>query len=281
MMQTAITILDLARLEERNDMDTDQLVRAHKYDEAVEISRAEYAKDPNNVYLANSLSQALYARGNYDDAIPLLALDAKRMQDCSATPGSGGRDEHIAVAHWCLGNRGEGIRLMKGLCEGILSGSIRYGDLAGGGEQGLLLHYMAITIKDEPLRQYSLDYMRKLLTERVKKFGLPSALEYGWPTPLMAFVLGEATYAQVMIGATSSNFHKEPATEDVAAARAMAKHDLMTRRRLAKVYLQQATLARARGDEEGCMAKMRECYELENPIIESSWYIARYEMTGK
>jgi hypothetical protein len=26
---------------------------------------------------------------------------------------------------------------------------------------------------------------------------------------------------------------------------------------------------------------MRACYEMENPIIEAAWYLARYEISGK
>jgi tetratricopeptide (TPR) repeat protein len=276
-----IIILASARLGEKNNMNADELLQAGQYAAAIKMRRDELANDPGNIYIKNGLSTALYANGNYIEAIPLLIESGNRSRADRSTPGSPGNDLKISIAYWCLGNRDEAIRLMKGLCWGILDGTIQYASSTGGGEQGLLLHYMATTTQDDVLRQYAFDYMKKVIKQQAKYLPHMQILDLGWPIPLMAFVLGESPYAQVMKFATSSRMHTKETTEDAAEAREIANTDLMTRRRLTNVYLQEATLARARGDEEGCMAKMRECYELENPIIEAAWYLARYEVTGK
>ncbi len=262
-------------------MNADESIKAHQYAAAISMCRAELEKEPDNIYTKNELSTALFANGDYVEAIALLIESGNRAKAQRHTPGNPGNDDKISVCQWCLGNRDEAIRLMKGLCAGILNGKIQYSSSTGGGEQGLLLHYMATTTQDDELRQYAFDYMKKVIAQQAKYLPHRQILDLGWPIPLMAFVLGEAPYSQVMKFATSSRMHTKETTEDAVEARLIANTDLMTRRRLTNVYLQEATLARANGDEEGCVAKMRECYELENPIIESSWYIARYEMTGK
>jgi hypothetical protein len=263
-------------------MTTHELLFAHKYDEAVELAKNKYAQLwPEQEWTQASLAHAYFVSGQYQNSIPLMADVGQRSRAQRATPGHPGEDQDISIAHWCLGNRDEAVRLMKGLCAGILNGKIQYASSTGGGEQGLLLHYMATTLKDDTLRQYALDYMKKVLAKQAKYFPRTAVLDVGWPLPLMAFVLGEAAYAQVMKFATSSRLNSKETTEDPAEARLIANTDLMTRRRLTSVYLQEATLARARGDETACMAKMRACYEMENPIIEAAWYLARYEMTGK
>lgn len=274
-------ILALVRSGEKNSMNADELLNAGQYVAAIKMRRDELANDPDNIYKKNGLTQALYAYGDYVNAIPLLIESGDRSRADRSTPGSPGNDLRISIAHWCLGNPDEAIRLMKGLCAGILNGKIQYSSSTGGGEQGLLLHYMATTTQDDELRQYAFDYMKKVITQQAKYLPHRQILDLGWPIPLMAFVLGEASYSQVMKFATSSRMHTKETTEDSVEARLIASTDLMTRRRLTNVYLQEATLARADGNEEGCMAKMRECYELENPIIEAAWYLARYEVTGK
>jgi hypothetical protein len=262
---------------------TQQLLFAHKYAEAVELAKQEYAQLwPTEDWTQASLARAHFVNGDYANSIPLYIEVSAGARASRFTPGNPGCEEEISVAHWCLGHRDEAIVLMKGLCAGILSNKIKYSsDGAGGGNQGLLLHYMATTIKDEALRQYALTYLEKVMARKVKELGREKAFEFCWPIPLMAFVLGDAPYSAVMKGATNSNFHKEPPREELGAALEMAKRDLMTRRRFTNLLLQEATLARASGDETGCMAKMRQCYEMENPIIENSWYLARYEVTGK
>jgi tetratricopeptide (TPR) repeat protein len=263
-------------------MSTSDLLLAHKYSEAVECAKREYADLwPNEEWTMASLAEAYFVNGEYTNAIPLYSEVGKLERADPAAPGRPGRDNCISVAHWCLGNRDEAIRLMKSLCAGILNGKIKYSSSTGGGEQGLLLHYMATTAKDGALSQYALDYMKKVLAQQAKYYPHTAVLELGWPLPLMAFVLGETSYAQVMKFATSSRLNSKETTEDPAEARLIANTDLMTRRRLTNVYLQEATLARARGDETACMAKMRACYEMENPIIEAAWYLARYEISGK
>jgi tetratricopeptide (TPR) repeat protein len=263
-------------------MTTSELLFTHKYSEAVEYAKREYSELwPKEEWTQGSLAEAYFVNGQYSEAIPLYSEVGKRSRADRFTPGNSGRDKHISIANWCLGNRDQAIQLMKSLCAGILNGKIQYASSTGGGEQGLLLHYMATATQDDVLRQYAFDYMKKVITQQAKYLPHRDILDLGWPIPLMAFILGEATCAQVMKFATSSRMHTKETTEDADEAREIANTDLMTRRRLTNVYLQEATLARAEGDEEGCMAKMRECYELENPIIESSWYLARYEMTGK
>lgn len=49
-------------------------------------------------------------------------------------------------------------------------------------------------------------------------------------------------------------------------------------RRLCVALFHDGVRSRAVGDEGHCLARMRECYGLEDPLIEQEWYLARYEV---
>ncbi len=57
-----------------------------------------------------------------------------------------------------------------------------------------------------------------------------------------------------------------------------AKAELGRRRRLTVALFHDGVRSRAQGGEERCLARMRECYALENPLLEQEWYLAQYEV---
>jgi len=50
------------------------------------------------------------------------------------------------------------------------------------------------------------------------------------------------------------------------------------RKRLCVALFHDGVKYRAQGDEAHCLARMRECYALENLLNEQEWYLARYEV---
>jgi hypothetical protein len=127
------------------------------------------------------------AAGAYAEALPWL----RRMDEHerASLPGHPGRKRNIACSYWCLDQWPAAMKLMHGLVEGILDKSIEFGDLAGGVQQGLLLHYMGVTAKDSEAAAFSIAYLRRLSKK--------SSIDY-WPGPVARYVLGEISFEAVL-----------------------------------------------------------------------------------
>jgi hypothetical protein len=187
-------------------------------------------------------------------------VGAQEKKDTIA-PGRPGRDMDISCLQWCLGNHTQSIQMMHGLAAGILDGSVKYGDAAGGMAQGLLLYYMGIAANRPEQVSFALDYMRN----RVRRsFGQI------WPCPVAQYYLGEVSFESLM-----EAVNRPAPLPGMANA---AKVALGRRRRLAVALFHEGVRNRAQGDERGCLARMQECYGLEDPLLEQEWYLARYEV---
>jgi hypothetical protein len=160
-----------------------------------------------------------------------------------------------------LGDHTLAIKLMRGLAEGILDGSINYGDSAGGVEQGLLLYYMGTTANDHDSASFALKYLRN----RAERSAIQS-----WPGPLARYYLGEVSFEDVLAAATGQS--------NVAAAELAAKRNFLSLRQLCDALFHDGIKRRAQGAEDLCLARMRQCCSLEDPLIELAWYLARYEV---
>jgi hypothetical protein len=57
----------------------------------------------------------------------------------------------------------------------------------------------------------------------------------------------------------------------------LVRKDVLKRRRLVNAMFYFATRSRDEGSEEECLARMRKCASIENPIVEVEWYLARGE----
>jgi hypothetical protein len=67
-------------------------------------------------------------------------------------------------------------------------------------------------------------------------------------------------------------------TPDIDKIVAVAKVDVLKRRRLCQTLFYAAVARRNEGDEAGCTNGMRQCLALENPLLEEEWYLARAEL---
>jgi hypothetical protein len=150
---------------------------------------------------------------------------------------------------------------MRGLVQGIIDRSIEFADAAGGVQQGLLLYYMAVTTQDAEAASFALDYMR----DRAKRPAIRS-----WPGPVARYYLREIDFAEVLNAATG--------VADVQRAVDIARGKLLSRRRLCVALFHDGVRSRTQGAEDQCLARMRECYDLEDPLLEPEWYLARYEV---
>jgi len=249
-------------------MTAQALLRSHKYSEAVAACRQTLSVNPSDFGAMDTMATALRALGKYEEALPLFErLDAHRKES-KITPGSPGRQEDISCLHWLLGNRQKAIELMRGLVDGILDRSIQYGDLAGGMQQGLLLYYMGVTERQPDQAACALDYMRNRIN-RLKRLlpGLP--VDY-WPVPVARCYLGDLAFDELLAFATGQR--------DLPEAIEVARVKLLSRRQLCVALFHDGVRSRALGAEDRCLARMRECYGLEDPLLEPEWYLARHEV---
>lgn len=248
------------------------LMEGHRYSEAVAEARRMMPADAGDIGPAECLAEALLAAGDYRDALPLYQrIDSQRRADPErqrVTPGDPGWRKYVAMVHWLLGNRNDAITLFGQLVDGILDGSINYGDVPGGVQQGLLLYYMGVTDGDEGAKTKALSYLRN----RAKR----TAIKH-FPGPVARYYLDEIGFADVLAAATDRNRLGKTPARDVAAAIEIARGDLLARRFLCVALFHDGVKARARGDEAHCMMRMQECFGLENPLIELEWYLARFE----
>ena len=244
------------------------LLRSHKYADAIAECRRRLAMNADDFGAMDTMASALRASGRYDEAIPLLERVGSRQKESKATPGHPGRQEDISCLYWCLGDRQKAIALMRGLVDGIRDGSIQYGDLAGGMKQGLLLYYMAVTERRPGQAVCALDYMSNRINQLQRSLpGLP--VDY-WPVPVARYYLGELAFHELLVFAAGQR--------ELSQATAAAHVKLMSRRKLCVALFHDGTRNRAQGAEDRCLARMRECYALEDPLIEPEWYLARHEV---
>ena len=199
------------------------------------------------------------AAGAYAEALPLL--DRLDEHERASLPGHPGRKRNIACSYWCLDQWPSAMKLMRGLVDGILDGSIEFGDLAGGVQQGHLLHYMGVTAKDSEAVAFSIAYLRKLSKK--------SSIDY-WPGPLARYVLGEISFEAVLAALA-----KRLKVSDPLEA---ATTDVLARRWVCVALFHDGLRHRAAGREELCMGRMQECVALRNSYLEPEWYLARYEV---
>lgn len=240
------------------------LMRSHRYAEAIADLRRDLASNPDDMLAISIMSKALRAEGKYGEALSFFKrLDDHTKQDEVRKVIAPGSEEawgiDIACLHWLLDDHAEAIRLMHGLAAGILDGSIKYGDAAGGMSQGLLLYYMAITDKIGEEASFALDYMRN----RVRRPGL------AWPKVLGQYHLEEVPFEIVM---ERVNRRVVSTVSDTATL------ELGRRGRLSVALFHDGVRSRVQGNEEHCLARMQECCALDTPYILQEPYLARYEV---
>lgn len=246
-------------------MNAQELLWSHKYAEAVADLRRLLEFNPDDMAVVEGMAKALRANGEYQEALSFFErLAAGRRRDKIANamaPGNPAWHIDIACLHWLSGDRSKATREMHELVAGILSGSIKYGDAAGGMSQGLLLYYMAVTENNSKEAAFALDYLRNRVKRTFSKV---------WPFPIAQYYLGDIGFEAVMEAVS-----RQPA---MAVPLDPAKIDLGRRRRCSVALFHHGVRHRTQGDKEYCLARMRECYSLENPLIEQEWYLARYEV---
>ena len=248
-------------------MKTKELLWLHRYEEAISACRERLSQNPDDFGAVELLMKAFRAKGHFAEALSWLErLEAHHREDKIAkimTPGSAAWQIDIACLIWLLGDRPKATALMHALAAGILDGSIRYGDVAGGMEQGLLLYYMGVTSRLRDETSFALTYLSGRVERLRKLVTLP------WPCPIAQFLLGEISIDRVL-----EEVNRQPRLAKVDAETL----ELGRRKRLVLALFYDGIKSRAEGKEACCLNRMRECQEMEDPFLVQEWYLARGEI---
>jgi tetratricopeptide (TPR) repeat protein len=247
------------------EMNVHGMLMAHKYMEVALECRMTLEKNPDDIVAVEGLAKALRAKGEYTESLSfferLAVLRHKDKTASAVAPGSLPWQIDIACLYWILGNQQKAIQFMCDLAAGVLDGSVKYGDAAGGMSQGLLLYYMGVTAKKLEESSFALDYLRNRTNRNTNR---------AWPFAVAQYYLERASFEDVMdaVDRQILPFGTVPP----------AKSALGRRRRLVVALFHDGVKRRVRGEEEQCLIRMRECREIENPLLEQEWYLARHEM---
>lgn len=164
-------------------------------------------------------------------------------------------------AQWLMGRHRDAVAAWRFRVSGILTGKIHYADSAGGASDGLLLWYAAVTLRDHDLLQYTTKYLRKLSTRTRISI---------WPGPLVYLALGEKSADALL----QEHFG------DKELGRLLYRNQgFLQRRDLVNALFYFAVSLRAAGQENECRKIMSAVAQIENPLLELEWYLARGELS--
>jgi tetratricopeptide (TPR) repeat protein len=237
-----------------------ELRRSYRFSEAVEAYKRQLREGSEDEWAnIGGLGRALMATGEFAEAIPYL--EKISAYEHAMFPGNCGREIPLSVCHWMIGERVRALGIIKDLVIAVRDGKIGYTDIAGGVTQGLILCYMAVTLRALPDVDLAMKFLKKLSTR--------SRIQY-WPGPAALFLLGGITFGDAVKSATGF--------ADLAQAREIAEQDLMKRRQLTAILFAAGTERRMAGDEAGSRVFFAECAGLTHPQVEYEWYLAKSEV---
>jgi tetratricopeptide (TPR) repeat protein len=242
-------------------MDPRELIQAHRYGEALAAYTARLERGGGESRGAlEGQSKALLCLGSFERALSgFIRANEREAQKLNGTNQP--YLKTIGTIQWILGDRYAAIETLKRAVDGILDGTILYADLAGGVSQGLLTWYFGVSARDRELQDYALGYLTKLSRKSKIRF---------WPGPVARYILGQIAFDEmVMVGSGAADFK---------GAIQIAESDLLKRRQVCNAIFYDAVRKRKEGDEKACARGMLQCSQLENPIIEEEWYLARAEV---
>jgi tetratricopeptide (TPR) repeat protein len=237
------------------------LYKSHRFREAIAAYRQQLRDGgPYGEWVnLGGLAAALMAAGEYAEAIPHF----EKMDEHASNshPGALGYQVDLSICRWMIGERAQASDIIKGLVVAVRKRKVYYTDFSGGVPYGLILCYMAATLRVAADVDLALKYLKWLTTRRYIK---------NWPGPAGRFLLGQMSFQDALVDGLG--------VSDVPQAKAIALQDVMKRRHLTNLLFAAAVERRLAGDEPGCRACMADCASLKNTLCEDVWYLARAEI---
>ncbi|MGD0190877.1 MAG: hypothetical protein ABSD74_09070 [Rhizomicrobium sp.] len=237
-----------------------QLFVDRRFGEAVEAYRRQLREGPGGEWPnLDGLAESLLASGKYAEAIPVLEKVGDYLSNSHA--GALGKQEQLSVCHWMIGDHDGALGVIRGLVIAVRDRKIGYTDSSGGVPYGLILCYMAITLRSIADVDLAMNYLKTLATRPYIQ---------NWPGPVALFLLGGLSFGNVVKAATG--------TVDLVEAKALAEQDGWKRRHLTPTLFAAGTERRMAGDEQGARMFFAECASLTNPLVEYEWYLAKSDV---
>jgi tetratricopeptide (TPR) repeat protein len=235
-----------------------QLMKSRRFVEAIAAYRKQLPEQPEKKWSnMHGLAESLMGAGQYAEAIPFF--EEVSANGRSELPPSAGCLEQISVCHWMAGDRQAALDIIRELVLAVRDGRITFTDFAGGVSQGLILCYMAITLRSIADVDLAMNYLKKLASRpRIKN----------WPGPAAQFLLGGLTFAEAMKNAA-----------DTAQTKPEADQEGWKQNYLAAFFFAAGTERRMAGDEAGARRFFLECASLPYPLVEYEWHLAKGETT--
>jgi tetratricopeptide (TPR) repeat protein len=161
----------------------------------------------------------------------------------------------MAVGYWCLGDRETAIETLEASVSGLLDRSVYYADGSGGASYGLLLWWMHKQSGNEAGVRTAVKFMKN----RAKRKAIAN-----WPGPIARYLLDQISERE-MLGAE----YGPERNADI---------EFLNRRYMTTALFYMAAKQGEAGDPIASRDLLMRCACLENPLIEPEWYLARREL---
>ena len=235
------------------------MILAHQYGEAASCYEAQLRDSPDDPGILSAHARAMLGLGRLD-----VALKEYTRANLLASEVLKGETQpylnEIGLIHWLMGNQAEAIETFRFAVKGIENHSIKFADQAGGVTQGMLLWYAGLTAGDKAATNDALKYLEKLGKKPRAKY---------WPGVLALFAIGMRSEEEVLLDFGG--------TDKLDELSVRAKSEFLIHRCLVQSLFYFATRKRQEGSEKECRTLMSQCANLENPVLEPEWYLARFE----
>jgi tetratricopeptide (TPR) repeat protein len=236
------------------------MIFSHRYAEAAAIYEAELRLNSNDPGLLSAHATAILCMGRMEESLREFER-ANKLANRRLKGETQPYLETIGTLLWLLGRREEAVEKFQQGVDEITDGSIKFADNAGGVSHGVLLWYAGVSVPSPDAKKTAIKYLSKLATKpRIQS----------WPGPVAQLVLGQKQPTDILAAATGAS--------NISEAVLVAKSDLLKRRQLTNALFYMAIAERDRGSEPECRRIMTECADLENPILEMEWFLARGEL---
>lgn len=237
------------------------LVRSGRHNEAREIFTSLCCREAKTDAEFDKRASIALCLGDWDQAYQ----DLRKLHEATSLRKGqlhvGIYLSEIGVVEWLRGNQGEAKRLWRAHVDGLRDRIIQYSDPAGGVKPGCFLWFGGVMTQDRNSVEYAVRYLKRLAKR--------SRIEY-WPGPVAMLILDTISFEKTIERAsTRSPLIAEPAGP---------QPELLTRRHVCETLFYGAIKSFACSDIATYSQRLRSCSELENPIIELEWYLARNEL---
>ncbi len=167
----------------------------------------------------------------------------------------------LSEVQWLNGHPEEAVGSLMSRIQGLKDGSVQFADAAGGGKDGLILHYYGVRLGRTSLIENAHQWLKQVLRRKRLKV---------WPGPLVRWFFGELDDPAVLIEGCG--------TSSMEAAFTTARTDVLARRQLIEFCFHRAVRAMREGEQSRSRELFEDAVSLENPLVDIEWYLARREL---